>query len=88
MKRKSLLTVLLPLLFLLPYPLLGSTGPMTIIDDTTLTENHDGNIIIGANRLTLNCAGYMVSSLVSGTGIGIDLNNRTKVTIKNCFCWN
>ena len=55
---------------------------MTIIDDTTLTENHEGNIIIGADDITLDCDGRMV--LGSGLGFGIDLNDRTGVTVKNC----
>jgi len=85
MKRQSLLTVFLPLLFLMPSPILGqTTGPMTIIEDTTLTLNHEGNIIIGADDITLDCNNRTVSSLVSGTGVGIELSNRTKVTVKNC----
>ncbi len=86
MKRKSLLTVFLPLLFLLPHPLLGDTaGTMTIMEDTELIENHGGNIIIGADDITLDCAGNMVSGLVPGSGIGVALNNRIKVTVKNCY---
>jgi len=85
MTRKSLLTVFLPLLFLLPSPILGqTTGPMTIIEDTTLTQNHEGNIIIGADDITLDCNNRTVSSLASGTGVGIDLSNRTGVTVRNC----
>ena len=46
--------------------------------------NHVGNIIIGADDITLDCNGNMVSGTGSGSGFGIALNNRTKVTIKNC----
>ena len=85
-------------LFLLPHPLLGqTTGPMTITEDTTLTENHEfGNIIIGKNHITLDCAGFSVMG--PGTpvdvgppsgppvliDIGIMLTKRKDVTVENC----
>jgi len=86
MKRKSVfLSIFAIVLFFLPQPLIGeSTGPMTIMEDTTLTMNHVGNISIGANGVTLDCNNFTVSSFAPGTGIGISLNNRTNVTVKNC----
>ncbi len=55
------------------------------MEDTELRVEHQGNTIIGADDITLDCAGSMVSSLVPGSGIGIALNNRIKVTVKNCY---
>ena len=55
------------------------------MEDTELMVEHQGNIIIGADDITLDCAGNMVSSLVPGSGMGIALNNRIKVTVRNCY---
>ena len=80
MQLKSLLTVLLPLLFLLPCPILGQTS---IIVDTILTAPHMGSISIDADNITLDCGGNDVTGPGSA-GIGIDLSERIKVTVKNC----
>ena len=75
---------LLLLSFLLPQPLLGQTaGTLTIMQHTKLTENHEGNIIIGADRVRLDCRGFTVSG--TGSGNGILLSDRTGVTVKNCI---
>jgi parallel beta-helix repeat protein len=60
----------------------GTTGTLTITQNTTLTENHQGNIVIAANNITLDCAGHMVTG--SGDGIGVDLSGHSGVTVKNC----
>lgn len=71
------------LLFLLPQPILGqTTGTLFITEDTTLTENHEGNIIIGANDVTLDCHGFTVSG--SGDDFGIELANRSGVRVRRC----
>ena len=81
--EKRLLTLVLSciVLFFLPHPVLGQ---ITITVNTTLTANNINGIVIGADNITLDCAGFMVSSSVSGDGVGIRLNTRTKVTVKNC----
>jgi len=80
MKRTSLLTVFLPLLFLMPLPILGQT---VITGKNTLTQDHIGNIIIGNNGVTLDCDGHSVIG-TPGIGVGILLNGRMGVTVKNC----
>ncbi len=65
-----------------PAPVAATDDPLTIQVTTTLTENHLGSIIIGADGITLDCAGHTVSGIGSGTGI--NLTERTGVTIKNC----
>ncbi len=89
--KRRLLTWLVSVLFFLPQPLLARTmGDLEIVEDTTLTENHQGNIIILANRITLDCNGHTVSGRRRGRGrppidpVGILLTNRKNVTIKNC----
>jgi parallel beta-helix repeat protein len=53
----------------------------TITTTTTLSADHGGAIVVGADGITLDCAGHRVS----GTGpAGIQLTNRTGVTVKNC----
>ena len=78
---------ILPLIFfsLLPLPAWGTTGTLTIITDTVLTEDHFGEIIIDAD-VTLDCAGFAVTG--SGSGSGIQLERRTGVTVKNCVVTN
>jgi parallel beta-helix repeat protein len=52
-----------------------------ITTNTTLTADHQGPVVIGADGITLDCAGHTIS----GPGnVGIDLSGRTGVTVKNC----
>src|SRR4051812_38708411 len=54
---------------------------ITITHDTTLTADQSGTIFVGADDITLDCAGHTVSA----TGwAAIDLTNHTGVTIENC----
>lgn len=60
----------------------------TITDDTLLIANltncpEDG-LIIGASDITLDCAGRFIDGDNTGLGIGIYLDNKDGVTIKNC----
>jgi parallel beta-helix repeat protein len=59
---------------------------ITITSSTTLTANMvcstSYGIIVGANGITLNCAGYSITG--TGTGIGIYLFSVTGVTVENC----
>ena len=67
---------------LISLPVSGTSGTRTIKTDTTLTEDHFGSIIIGADDITLDCNNHTVSG--SGFGNGIELVSRTGVTVKNC----
>jgi parallel beta-helix repeat protein len=61
----------------------------TITSSTTLTGNMvcstSTGITVGANDITLNCAGYSITQTVTGTGAGIYLPGRTGVVVKNCI---
>jgi parallel beta-helix repeat protein len=60
----------------------ATSGTLTITTNTTLTEDHYGTIVIGADNITLNCAGHHLYA--PGSGAGVRLDNRTGVTVKNC----
>src|SRR5664279_6532277 len=62
---------------------LGSSGLKTITGDTTLTEDHFGNIWFAADSVTLDCAGHSVV-YAGGSGVGIAVFKRSNVTIRNC----
>lgn len=97
--EKRLLTLVLSciVLFLLPQPVWGQAptfGTMMITENTTLTGDHHGNIIIDtAGRIILDCDGHSVI----GPGVPFELNNgdfvdigihlidTTRVTVLNCF---
>jgi parallel beta-helix repeat protein len=54
----------------------------TLTESTTLDADYYGNILIGADDITLDCAGYTVYG--AGEGSGILLDGRSRVTVKNC----
>lgn len=58
-----------------------TTGTLIINSTTVLTEDHDGNIIIAADGITLDGNGHSVTG--NNSGIGVSLANRSDVTIKN-----
>jgi len=60
----------------------ATSGTLTITSDTKLTEDHNGNIVIGADNVILDCKGFSV--IGTGSGNGISLSSRTGVTVKNC----
>ena len=63
----------------------STTGTLTITESTTLIQNHDGNIVIGADNVTLDCAGHTITGPGRLAGLpGIELFQRTGVTVKNC----
>jgi len=66
----------------LPLPVYGAACPSPITMTTTLTADCNGTIIIIADNITLDCAGFDV--IGPGSGTGILLNLRTGVTVKNC----
>ncbi|HXZ89845.1 MAG TPA: right-handed parallel beta-helix repeat-containing protein [Candidatus Dormibacteraeota bacterium] len=98
MKHKPmpiLLSILL-ILAVLGSTLLFSLSPVfanpvcgaTITTNTTLTANIgpcSGNgLIIGANGITLNCAGHTITATTGNTNEGITVKGQTKVTVENC----
>lgn len=62
----------------------GATfGTLTITTDTDLFETHVGNIVIGADGVSLDCRdNFVVATSVDSVGILVD--GRTDVTIRNC----
>ena len=56
--------VALALVAVVAPPATASSGTLVITSDTTLTEDHQGNIVIEADNVTLDCAGHTVQ----GTG--------------------
>ncbi len=60
----------------------ATTGTLNILTDTTLIQNHNGEIDIGADNVILDCAGHSVTGKGSGTGINVD--GRTGVTVRRC----
>jgi parallel beta-helix repeat protein len=85
MKKLHLLPVAMCLTFLAA-PVWPTTGTLTVRTNTTLTEDHVGNIVIAGNFITLDCANFTV--LGNGTGIGIQLNGIIGVTVTNCSVSN
>ncbi len=59
-----------------------SSGFRTVTTDTTLTADHDGEIVIDADDVTLDCAGHQV--IGEDAGEGIKVPQRTNVTVRNC----
>ena len=60
----------------------ATNGTLTITEDTTLTEDHTGDIVIVVHDVTLDCDDRTVTG--SGSGTGIRLADRTGVTVRNC----
>lgn len=77
------------LLLLLSYPILGQTsGTLTVVEDTTLAEDHLGDIIIDTDGVTLDCDGHTVMGPSPGPmNIGISIQSN-EVTVKNCYVTN
>lgn len=65
----------------------ATSGHMEIWTDTTLTEDHVGTIEIMENGTTLDGAGYSIIGPPPNEDyvIGILLNGKTGVTVKNCY---
>src|SRR5215207_3657183 len=63
-----------------------TSGTLVITSDTTLTTDHQGSIVIGANDVTLDCAGYSVIGPGSDPEVvdGIVIDGHSGVTVRNC----
>src|SRR5262245_35248045 len=56
-------------------------GTLYISADTTLTDNHDGDVVITSDNITVDCGGHLISGNLP---VGIRLEGRTHVTVQNC----
>lgn len=84
MARRAMVLVVAVSLTLASAPAADATsGTMLITVDTTLTEDHDGSIVIDADDVTLDCAGHSVTG--SGDGVGIALQSHSGVTVIDCL---
>ena len=63
-----------------------TTGTLVIRKSTRLDGPHQGPIVIDADRVTLDCAGYTVMG--RGGGYGILLEGRRRVTVRRCEVTN
>ena len=66
----------------LPIPVAATVGTLTITADTVLSEDHVGNVVIGVDGVTLDCAGFTIQG--PGSGTGITLSGKTAATVRNC----
>ena len=60
----------------------ATSGTMIVTQNTVLTEDQFGPIIVGADNITLDCAGFRVVGF--SVGIGVDLEGRSGVTVQHC----
>jgi len=60
----------------------GSSGNLLVVSDTTLTEDHSGNVVISADGVTLDCDGHRV--IGAGVNPGVSIAGRDGVTVTNC----
>lgn len=85
MVMKTLVGVV-ALILAMPTPASATSGTLTISSDTTLTENHYGNIVIDADNVALDCDGFRVIGPGSDppSDDGILVAYHSGVTIRNC----
>ena len=57
------------------------TPPLIVMTNTRLDRDHAGPIVIGGDNISLDCRGHTVSG---AGGMGISLEGRQGVTIRNC----
>jgi hypothetical protein len=63
-------------------PSLANTfGTLYISSNTTLTENHEGDVVITTDDVTLDCGGTSFQLIFPWV---FRLENRTNVTVQNC----
>jgi parallel beta-helix repeat protein len=60
----------------------ASSGLLIVTADTTLTEDHNGSVLIDADGVTLDCAGHRVFGPAGDEGILVW--DHTDVTIRHC----
>jgi parallel beta-helix repeat protein len=83
--RFSILVVFVMVFTFVPLVPVGAntSGTMTIGTDTTLIDNHTGEIVITADGVTLDCDHHMVSAN-DPDQVGILVSAKSNVTVKNC----
>jgi parallel beta-helix repeat protein len=86
MRKLQLTFLFAALIIVCSAPVWATSGTLTITTTTSLTEDHQGNIVIAENGLTLDCDGHTVMG--DGSGTGIQLIGRVGVTVKNCRVTN
>jgi parallel beta-helix repeat protein len=59
----------------------AAAADMTITQSTRLTADVSGTIFVGADGITLDCAGHQITT---SAWAAVDLTDRTGVTVKNC----
>ena len=59
-----------------------TNGTLTVSTDTVLSQTHHGDVVIVADDVTLDCNGHSIFGV--GLNMGILLDERTRVTVKNC----
>ena len=69
----------------------GLEPTLVITEDTTLESDYAGSIVIAADGVTLDCAGFEIfgrdqepRTQPTVVGVGIELRQRRNVTIENC----
>jgi len=64
--------------------------PLVITSDLTLSESQTSPIVIGADRITLDCAGNTIAPVPGSRTFvdGISMDNHIGITIKNCIVKN
>jgi parallel beta-helix repeat protein len=60
----------------------SAAGPLVVTSDTTLAADYYGSIVIDANNVTLDCAGWRVIGTNDSDGIVID--GHSGVAVRNC----
>jgi parallel beta-helix repeat protein len=64
---------------------IASSGTLYVTSNTTLTEDHYGNVVVQGNNITLDCANHTVSGPgVAGIYGGIEVDFGTGITVKRC----
>jgi parallel beta-helix repeat protein len=90
MRRRTLRVlaalVTVAVLLVVPGTSSATTGRWDITtpgETVVLTEDHVGHFVIGADNVTLDCAGFRIDA--TGTGwSGVDITVKSGVTVKNC----
>ena len=87
LKRAIPVLSLMLLVLALAPPAAATSGTLFITSDTTLTEDHNGDIVIAADNVTLDCAGHTVDA-DPWLWAAILVNGRDDVTVRNCRATN